>query len=277
MLPGRSCRRSADRLDDRPDRCVACPTPPSRATQPAPQGRPHPCRCRVPATTWRRALQVAPFEFVLDLESALPGANRGEPSPAPRPPQHPDRSVRRRRRGQAVATEPSNSPDAFSIASSLRRVASRSDKRRALRTQVSSGSSISSRSRDASTARSNGGRWARPPEMHRGRARCAGRGWPCPRSATTSICSSLRAPASATVTGRGDHRAVDPDLVPPRIGDLVERALGRRQGDPLRRLLGEFLEPLERERGERRAWCRPSWISSMITASTFARSHGLAR
>ena len=67
----------------------------------------------------------------------------------------------------------------------------------------------------------------------------------------TSMSSALRVPASTMVTGRGPRRAV---VAAEEAGDLLERALGGREADALRRALGcELLEPLEGEREVRAA------------------------
>ena len=71
-----------------------------------------------------------------------------------------------------------------------------------------------------------------------GPLRSSASGWPPPRSPmsstgmTTSTSSGLRMPASTMVTGRGSP-GVGPAAEEP--GDLLERPLGGRQADALRR------------------------------------------
>ena len=60
---------------------------------------------------------------------------------------------------------------------------------------------------------------------------------------TTSISSGLLIPASTMVTSRGVARRRP---AAEEAGDLLERALGGRQADALRRPGGDLLEPLER-------------------------------
>ena len=64
-----------------------------------------------------------------------------------------------------------------------------------------------------------------------------------------------------------DHRALAA-RAHEEAPDLLERALSRRQADPLERPAGQLLEPLQGQR-EVRAALGPAtaWISSTITAS----------
>ena len=104
----------------------------------------------------------------------------------------------------------------------------------------------------------------------RGRAATSARRSTVPSSAmsstgtTTSISSGLRTPASTMVTGPGPALAVVAGVgAAEEAGDLLERALGGRQPDALRRRAAAaahpVVEPLERERrGGCRAWWRPA-------------------
>ena len=134
--------------------------------------------------------------------------------------------------------------DSPSSASSLRRVASRSARRREFtNTRVERCSWISSSSRGCMAGqmlRRTGPAATGP---------LAGSSMISPRApmsstgTTTSMSSSLRMPASTTVTGRG--RPVV--LAAQEAGDLVERALRGRQADALEGTVDHRLQPLERQ------------------------------
>ena len=67
-----------------------------------------------------------------------------------------------------------------------------------------------------------------------------------------SRSSDLWLPASTMVTGRGGRFGVTAEAAE-EARDLVERALGGREPDALRRTMGDGFEPLEREREVRAA------------------------
>ena len=97
-------------------------------------------------------------------------------------------------------------------------------------------------------------------------AECAPGSFMSSTGTITSRSSDLREPASTTVTGRGRRRTEAAE----EARDLVERALGGREPDALRRRVGDRLEPFEREHQVRAALGRRERVD-------LVDDHGLAR
>ena len=184
-----------------------------------------------------------------------------------------DLAAAARARATRGARATSSSP-----ASSLRRAASRSARRRALQKTIVVRCARISSSEARVDVRPDARRGLGTVER-RARARLlrdARRARVMSSTGTmTSRSSALREPASTIVTGRGPVGGVAAE----EARDLVERALRGREADALRRLRRDRVEPLEREREVRAALGGASaWISSTITVSTLAqRSRAPAR
>ena len=231
--------RLADLVAGAADALQAAATP-RPATRPGRRGRPRPCRCRARGCSWRRCARSAPRFSSSSIDDALLARQRavvGLDQLA--------RRARRRRRpllvGQLV--EPGGQPLGQPAG------VDEDDRGAVLRDQLEQ-------------PRVHG----RPDDCaHRARRRpgpLTGSSMTSPSApmsstgTTTSISSGLRMPASTMVTGRGAPGAVAAAEEP---GDLLERALGGRQPDALRRPRRRSPRAARaRAPGGRRAWWRPA-------------------